>query len=164
MGSSLSRRARSRRSVMRWAKRSVSFLSWAAKRRAWMGSSSRVSSRLSASSFRLVAGVFSSWETFATKSRRILLTLWSSSGLTGGASFRLSSDTSLLPAVGKGAWGVPRFRLEAVAEAAGGVDVLIGRLLLQGGPDPAYVHVYRARGTDPRVPPDLLGQLLAAPQ
>ena len=34
----------------------------------------------SASSFRLVAGVLSSWETLATKSRRILLTLWSSSG------------------------------------------------------------------------------------
>src|SRR3712207_7708663 len=47
----------------------------AAKRRAWTGSSSSVSSRLSASSFRLVAGVLSSWETLATKSRRILLTL-----------------------------------------------------------------------------------------
>ena len=76
---------------MRWARRSVSFFSWAAKRRAWAGSSSRVSSRLSASSFRLVAGVFSSWETFATKSRRILLTLWSSSGLTRWVPFRLCS-------------------------------------------------------------------------
>jgi hypothetical protein len=76
---------------MRWASLSVSCLSCAAKRRAWTGSSSRVSSRLSASSFRLVAGVFSSWETFATKSRRILLTLWSSSRLTGGVPFRLSS-------------------------------------------------------------------------
>jgi hypothetical protein len=76
---------------MRWASLSVSCLSWAAKRRAWTGSSSRVCSRLSASSFRLVAGVFSSWETFATKSRRILLTRCSSSGLTGRAPFRSSS-------------------------------------------------------------------------
>ena len=76
---------------MRWASLSVSCLSCAANRRACTGSSSRVSSRLSASSFRLVAGVFSSWETFATKSRRILLTLWSSSGLTGRVPFRLSS-------------------------------------------------------------------------
>jgi hypothetical protein len=75
---------------MRWASLSVSCLSCAANRRAWIGSSSRVSSRLSASSFRLVAGVFSSWETFATKSRRILLSLWSSLGLTGGVPFRLS--------------------------------------------------------------------------
>src|ERR687894_405532 len=40
-----------------------------------------MSTRLSARSLRLVAGVFSSWETFATKSRRILLTRCSSTTL-----------------------------------------------------------------------------------
>src|SRR3712207_9222433 len=38
--------------------------------------------------------------------------------------------------------------LETVAEAPGRVDVLVGGLLLQRGPDPAYVHVYGARGPD----------------
>ena len=49
----------------------------------------------------------------------------------------------LLPVFREGL-GRPLLRFEAVAEAPGGVDVLVGRLLLQGGPDPAYVHVYGA--------------------
>src|SRR5215204_3456816 len=128
---------------MRWARRSVSFLSCAAKRRAWTGSSSRVSSRLSASSFRLVAGVLSSWETLATKSRRILLTRWSSSGLGLRMPFCLSSVTYLLPEFGQRFGRTSWLRFEAVAEAPCGVDVLVGGLLLQCGPDPAYVHVDR---------------------
>src|SRR5215208_2140808 len=60
--------------------------------------------------------------------------------------------------------GAPWLGLETVAEAPRCVDVLVGRLLLQCGPNPAYVHVYRARGTDAGVSPDLLGELFAAPQ
>src|SRR5919107_2475240 len=157
--SSLSRRVISNRSVISLASLSVSSRSCSAKKRAPSGSSPNTSTRLSASSFRLVAGVFSSWETFATKSRRILLTLCSSSGLTGRVAFGLSNVCSPRSRPG-GPW--PRF--EAVAEAPGGVDVLVGRLLFQGGPYPAYVHVYGARGAHARVPPDLFRQLLAAPQ
>src|SRR5919112_2021097 len=164
MDSWLSMRVRSRRSVMRWARRSVSFLSCAAKRRAWSGSSSSVSSRLSASSFRLVAGVLSSWETLATKSRRILLTLCSSSGLTCGASLCLSSVTALLRAFRQRSGGVLWLRLETVAEAPRRVDVLVGGFLLQGGPYPAYVHVNGTGGADAGVPPDLLGEILATPE
>ena len=61
-----------------------------------------------------------------------------------------------------GAYPGPALRLEAVAEAPGGVDVLVGGSLLQGRADPAYVDVYGARGAHAGVSPDLLRQLLPA--
>src|SRR5918998_2242263 len=97
-----------------------------------------MSTRLSVRSLRLVAGVFSSWETFATKSRRILLTRCSSTTLTGSdsprpGSVRRSSICLLaglyrLPLLDGGhltVAGVLEVRLEAVAQAPGGVDVLV---------------------------------------
>src|SRR5918995_3342865 len=180
--SSLSRLARSRRSVISLASLSVSLLSCSAKKRAPSGSSSRISTRLSASSLRLVAGVFSSWETFATKSRRILLTRFSSTtlmepDLPGSPSVEpfppepfspCRSDISLLARLHY----LPLYngrnlvlsdslepRLEAVAQAPGGVDILVVARR-QRGPDAPDVHVYSARGANPRVAPHLLGQVL----
>src|SRR5918997_741100 len=172
--SSLSRRARSKRSVINCASLSVSFFSCSAKKRACSGSSSRISTRLSARSLRLVAGVFSSWETFATKSRRILLTRLSSTRLTEPAAPEpaspLRSSIPLLTrpcplhlrrypfALSRGFRPGP----ESVAQAAHRVHVLVVALLRQGRPHAPYVHVYRARRAHPRVPPHLLGQLLPA--
>src|ERR671916_2461305 len=160
--SSLSRRVRSRRSVISLASLSVSFRSCSAKKRAPSGSSSRTSTRLSASSFRLVAGVFNSWETFATKSRRILLTRLSSTTLTDPAPpepasstesiskeplFLCRSSISLLARLHRrpifdganvlalGPW------LKAVAETPGGVYVLVVAVL-ERGPDASDVDVY----------------------
>src|SRR5215210_7569321 len=174
--SSLSRRARSNRSVMSWANRSVSLLSWWAKKRACSGSSSSISERLSARSLRLVAGVLSSWDTLATKSRRILLTRLSSARLTvppapgrspprpSGSSAFLSSVTlpPPVPRRSHGRGGHRRHRLEAVAQAPNGVDVLVLALPCKRGPDAPHVHVYGARGAHARVAPDLLGQVLPA--
>src|SRR5918995_299861 len=180
--SSLSRRVRSKRSVISLASLSVSSRSCSAKKRAPSGSSSRTSTRLSASNFRLVAGVFSSWETFATKSRRILLTRFSSTTLTAPAPPEPASSTksiskesfspcrssiSLLARLHRrpifGRPGALAFgtRLEAVAETPGGVHVLVGAVR-QRGPDAPDVDVDRARRAHARVPPHLLGQLLAA--
>src|SRR5918992_1356245 len=182
--SSLSRRARSKRSVISFASLSVSLLSCSAKKRAPSGSSSRVSTRLSASSLRLVAGVFSSWETFATKSRRILLTRFSSTTLTEPD---LSGSPSMEPFPPEpfsprrpGISLLARLhrlplhdgrdlavaaplepRLEAVAQAPGGVDILVVALR-ERGPDAPDVHVYGARGAHARVPPHLFGELLPA--
>src|ERR671921_1103662 len=182
--SSLSRRARSSRSVISLASLSVSLLSCSAKKRAPSGSSSRVSTRLSASSLRLVAGVFSSWETFATKSRRILLTRFSSTTLTDPAPPEPASSAesisnepfspccssiSLLARLHRrpifdrpGALALGT-RLEAVAETPGGVHVLVVAVR-ERGPDAPDVDVDGARGTHARVPPHLLGKLLAALQ
>src|SRR5215204_3075656 len=70
----------------------------------------------------------------------------------------------LLPAFRKRFDGAPWLGFETVAESPRCVDVLVGRLLLQCCPDPAYVHVYRARGTDAGMAPDLLGERFAAPE
>src|SRR5918998_4905132 len=161
--SSLSRRARSKRSVISFASLSVSLLSCSAKKRAPSGSSSRVSTRLSASSLRLVAGVFSSCETFATKSRRILLTRFSSTtlmepDLPGSLSVEpfppepfslcrsgisLLARLHYLPLYGGrdlAVAGPLEPRLEAVAQAPGGVDILVVARR-QRGPDAPDVHV-----------------------
>src|ERR687894_793235 len=52
-------------------------------------------------------------------------------------------------------------RLEAVAQAPGGVDVLVVARR-QRGPDAPDVHVYGARGAYARMPPHLFGELLPA--
>src|SRR5215210_5364279 len=182
--SSLSRRVRSKRSVISLASLSVSFLSCSAKKRAPSGSSSRTSTRLSARSLRLVAGVFSSWETFATKSRRILLTRFSSATLTEPAPLEseppepastestskesFSSRCSSIPLLARlhRLVGQPlalEARFEAVAETSGRVDILVVAAG-QRGPDTTDVHVYGARGAYARVPPHLFGQLLPALQ
>src|SRR5919112_3645610 len=182
--SSLSRRVRSNRSVISLASLSVSSRSCSAKKRAPSGSSSRTSTRLSASSFKLVAGVFNSWETFATKSRRILLTRFSSTTLTDPAPpepassaesiskepFSLfCSSISLLarlhcrPIIDRPSVLALGTRLEAVAETPGGVHVLVVAVR-ERGPDAPDVDVDGARGTHARVPPHLLGKLLAALQ
>src|ERR687894_1596918 len=180
--SSLSRRARSSRSVISLASLSVSLLSCSAKKRAPSGSSSRVSTRLSASSLRLVAGVFSSWETFATKSRRILLTRFSSTtlmepDLPGSRSVEpfppepfstCRSGISLLARVHY----LPLYdgrnlvlsdslepRLKAVAQAPDRPNIVVVARR-QRGPDAPDVHVYGARRAYARMPPHLFGELL----
>src|ERR687893_1904932 len=182
----LSSRVRSRRSVIRCESLSVSFLSCAAKSRAWTGSSSMVSSRLSARSLRLVAGVFSSWETFATKSRRILLTRFSSTtlmepDLPGSPSVEpfppepfstCRSGISLL-ALARLHY-LPLYdgrnlvlsdslepRLEAVAQAPDRPNIVVVARR-QRGPDAPDVHVYGARRAYARMPPHLFGELLPA--
>src|ERR671913_2121260 len=182
--SSLSRRARSSRSVISLASLSVSLLSCSAKKRAPSGSSSRVSTRLSASSLRLVAGVFSSWETFATKSRRILLTRFSSTTLTELDLSGLPSMEALPPepfsprrpgiALLARLRYLPLYdgrdlvvsdslepRLEAVAQASDRPNIVVVARR-QRGPDAPDVHVYGARRAHASMPPHLFGELLPA--